>query len=145
MFSLVTFLAFNSFFIYGGRPEILRMAIPLQFLFNAVVMLVSSIWLCRTWGRSSQQYQIEGSSNSYRDELKSLPLNVEQFLDGRTINKLTSEEVIILASVLPEYTQKNKSQVYKAILEDIFIKKKVPPKKGLEIIAQPVGRVAIEA
>ena len=131
MFSLVTFIAFNSFFIYGGRPEIIRMAIPLQFLFNAVVVLVSSIWLCRTWGRSSQQYQREKSTNSYRYELEKLPFNVNDFLKERTIDNLKTDELSLLAAVLPQFTQSERLQVYKSILTGAFVSKSFSPGQGL--------------
>ena len=131
MFSLVTFIAFNSFFIYGGRPEILRMPMPLQFLFNAVVVLVSSIWLCRTWGRSSAQYQREKSTNSYRYELEKLPFNVNDFLKERTIDKLKTDELSLLAAVLPQLNQSERFQLYKSILNGAFVTKSFSPSQGL--------------
>lgn len=61
IFSLCTFLAFNSFYIYGGRPEILRQPIPIQLIFNSFIVLVSSFWLQRTWSRSLEQYTAESN------------------------------------------------------------------------------------
>ena len=131
MFSLVTFIAFNSFFIYGGRPEILRMPMPLQFFFNAVVVLVSSIWLCRTWGRSSAQYQREKSTSSYRYELEKLPFNVNDFLRERTVDKLKTDELSLLAAVLPQLNQSERFQLYKSILTGAFVTKSFSPSQGL--------------
>lgn len=134
IFSLVTFLAFNFFFIYGGRPEILRLPIPLQLLFNTMVVFVSSLWLYRTWGRSAEQYKTEGLAHSFRRQLKKLPFDIEPFLDGRSLDELTSDELYLLVSVLPQFTQKERLQVYKAILEEALIAKKFTPQQYLQVL-----------
>ncbi len=48
-FTLTTFLAFNCFFIYGGKPELLMLPLWIQTLVQSVIVFVSTIWLLRTW------------------------------------------------------------------------------------------------
>ena len=84
IFSLCTFIAFNAFFVYGGRPEILRLPWVVQQIFNAFIILVSSVWLYRTWSRTSEQYNKEGLAYKLRRQLKKLALNFSGFLEGRS-------------------------------------------------------------
>jgi hypothetical protein len=116
IFSICTFLAFNSFFIYGGRPEILRLPVPLQFLFQAIIVLVSTLWLTRTWNRSEEQYMKESLVDQLRRQLKKLPIDFSQFLEGRTISQLTPDEVYVLSKTLPGATQNDRWQVYQGVL-----------------------------
>ena len=122
VFSLCTFIAFNAFFIYGGRPEILRLPVLLQLTFNALIILVSTLWLYRTWGRSSEQYQKESLAHQLRRQLKK-SLDFPQFL-GRSLDELTADELYVLATVLPGATQQNHYEVYKGILQEALAKKR---------------------
>jgi hypothetical protein len=55
-FTLTTFLAFNCFFIYAGKPELLVLPLWIQLVVQSCVMFVSTMWLMRTW-RSRPQFQ----------------------------------------------------------------------------------------
>ncbi len=118
IFSLCTFIAFNCFFIFGGRPEILRLPFVAQFLFNGFVVLVSAVWLVRTWNRSEEKYNKDSLAHSFRRQLEKLPIDVSSFLNQRSLNDLTSDELFLLASVLPKFRQKECLKIYKAILKD---------------------------
>ncbi|MGB3292221.1 MAG: 4Fe-4S binding protein [Phormidesmis sp.] len=101
LFSVCTFLAFNGFFVYGGRPEINQWPLAAQFGFQSVVAISSSLWLCRTWGRSREQYQKERSADSFRRQLKRLP-GVNDLLGDHTLEQLSAEELSILARTLTQ-------------------------------------------
>ena len=119
--SISTFIAFNTFFIYGGRPEILRFSHSVQLLFNAFVMLVSSMWLAKTWRRSSEQYQKDILAYNFRRQLKKLAIDISPFLKGRSLDDLTSNELFVLNSVLPEFQHGDRLQLYKGILQETLI------------------------
>lgn len=102
VFSLCTFIAFNFFFIYGGRPEINRLPIPIQFGFQALIVLVSSLWLSRTWGRSSHQYEIEKLAGKKRKQLRKLPVNISALLRTDSLEDLGARELNVLTQVLPQ-------------------------------------------
>ncbi|MGB3652331.1 MAG: 4Fe-4S binding protein, partial [Rivularia sp. (in: cyanobacteria)] len=116
--TVCTFLAFNCFFIYGGRPEILRLPLPVQLLFNTIVVIVSTMWLVRTWGLSFEQYQRDSLAENFRRQLSKLSINISQTLKGRSLDELSSNELFILASVLPKYQQTDRWKIYKSILEE---------------------------
>ena len=118
MLTICTFLAFNSFFIYGGRPELLRLPRPAQLLFNALVVIVSTIWLVRTWGRSFEKYQRESLAASFRSKLSKISVDISQFLKGRSLKDLSSEELFTLDSVLQNFQKTDRLQTYKSILQE---------------------------
>lgn len=118
LFSLCSFLAFNLFFIYGGRPELLRMPLWIQFLAQAIVILVSSLWLATVWRRSSDRYMRESLADNLRRQLKKLPINISLLLDGRSVDQLNSDEVYILAKTLPQVTQQDRLILYQGVLVD---------------------------
>ena len=127
VFSLCTFMAFNAFFIYGGRPEILRLPFLMQLTFNALIVMVSAFWLYRTWGRSYQQYNKESIAHKLRRQLKKLSLNFSEFLEGRSFDELNSDELYVLATVLPGATRQDRYGVYKGILQEALEEKRFQP------------------
>ncbi|MBF2015495.1 MAG: 4Fe-4S binding protein [Rivularia sp. T60_A2020_040] len=143
MLTICTFIAFNSFFIYGGRPEILRLPIPVQLLFNTLVVIVSTMWLVRTWGRSFEQYQRDSNLDSFRRQLSKLSINNSQFLKGRSLDELSSNELFILASVLPEYRQTDRLEIYKSILLEGLIQKNFTSSDSLEILQEIRQKLAL--
>ncbi len=118
VFSIFTFLAFNIFYIYGGRPEILRFPTIIQLMFNGLVVLVSTFWLYRTWGRSSEQYKKESIAGKLRRQLKKLHLDFAQILGNRSLEDLKPDELNILSQVIPQVTRQDRLQVYKGVLEE---------------------------
>jgi Pentapeptide repeats (8 copies)/4Fe-4S binding domain len=116
IFSLCSFLAFNLFFVYGGRPELLRFPLWIQFLGQTMVILVSSLWLAKVWQRSSDRYMREGLADNLRRQLKKLPVNVSLLLEGRSVDQLNSDEVYILAKTLPNMTGRDRRTIYQAVL-----------------------------
>ena len=118
VFTLVTFLAVNFFYIYGGRPEILRFPFIVQMIFNALVVLVSTLWLVRTWGRTDNQYKKESIADKLRRQLKKLKIDFARVLGGRTLDDLKADELDLLAQVVPQVTKQDRVQVYKGVLEE---------------------------
>lgn len=133
-FSICTFAAFNIFFIYGGRPEILRCPVPVQLLFNFLVAFVSGIWLHRTWNRSAQQYLRESLSHSFRYQLQKLRIDLSQFLGGRHLEQLKADELHVLAKVLPNVTQQERWKVYKGVVQDALEEGRFEPSQSLEAL-----------
>ncbi len=143
VFSICTFIAFNTFFIYGGRPEILRLPVPLQFLFNGLVVLVSTFWLYRTWGRSAQQYTKESLVDKLRRQLNHLPFDLSQFLEGRSLQQLPADELYLLAKALPDVTQQDRLQIYKGVLQEAIQAGHVNYLSSLEVLQQMRQKLGI--
>jgi hypothetical protein len=136
VFSICTFLAFNTFFIYGGRPEILRFPIPVQLAFNGFVAVVSSLWLYRTWHRSAQQYARENLAQSFRRQLQKLSIDFSHYLEGRSLEHLKADELYVLAKVLPDVTRKDRFSIYKGMLQEALEEGRIESSQSLEALKQ---------
>jgi hypothetical protein len=133
LFSLVTFVAFNGYFVYGGRPEIIRWPFQVQFVFNALVVLVSAFWLYRTWGRTPDQYTKESLADKLRRQLSKFPFNFAQYLEGRSLDELKADEVYVLAKTLPGLNHERRLQVYKGTLQEALATGSVTSLQSLEM------------
>ena len=118
VFTVVTFVAVNCFFVYGGRPEILRFPTFIQLFFNFLVPLVSTFWLYRTWGRTNEQYKKESIADKLRRQLKKLKIDFNRVLGNRTLEDLKADELDLLAQVVPQVTKQDRIEVYKGVLEE---------------------------
>ncbi|MEL6493638.1 MAG: 4Fe-4S binding protein [Cyanobacteria bacterium J06623_7] len=118
VFTIVTFLAVNFFYVYGGRPEILRFPFIVQMIFNALVVLLSTLWLVRTWGRTQDQYKKESFADKLRRQLKKLSIDFTRVLGGRSLDDLKADELDLLAQVVPQVTKQDRLQVYQGVLEE---------------------------
>ncbi len=136
MFTLCTFFIFNFFFIFGGHNFIQLLPSPLPALFTVLMAVFSSLWLYRTWRRSPSRYQRESIANRLRKQLKKLNLDTMKFLDGQSIEDLSTDEVYVLAKVLPDFSQEKRLQTYKAMLRDAIYEGYVKPANSLENFKQ---------
>ncbi|MGK7920418.1 MAG: 4Fe-4S binding protein, partial [Trichodesmium sp.] len=132
MFTLCTFFIFNFFFIFSARGYVNMLPLPLPSLFPVFIMVSSSLWLYRTWRRTPSRYQRESLATRLRKQLKKLNLDSAKFFEGRTIDELSSDEVYILAKVLPDFSQEKRLQTYKGMLRDAINEGYVNPAETLE-------------
>ena len=121
IFTICTVSSFWIFFSFGARPNLNLLPMSALMTFNALVVLVGSMWLDRTLGRSRQQYNRERLASSLRRQLKKLDLDFSQFLEGRSLNELNPDELYILAKVLPGATQQDRRRVYVAIVREALV------------------------
>jgi len=135
LFAIATFIAFNLLFFLGVRPTIGYLpSIAQQFLsWGAVV--VSSLWLAKTWRRSAQRYSRERDASLLRRQLAKLNLDLTQPLEGRSLDHLNPDELYALAKVLPGFTQSYQLQIYEGVLRDAFEQHSVTPSTSLRAFA----------
>lgn len=136
MFTLCTFLVFNVFFMFGGRPTINLLPEPVQYTFTMLIAVTSSLWLYRTWERSPAMYQRESLATRLRKQLHKMNLDVGKFLAGRSLDNLTADEVYVLAKILPDFSQTKRLQMYKGILREAIDDGYVDPINSLENFQQ---------
>lgn len=65
-FAIATFVAFNLLFFLGIRPTLTWLPLSLQHIVPWCAVLVSSLWLYKTWHRSLQKYLREKEANLLR-------------------------------------------------------------------------------
>jgi FHA domain/Cyclic nucleotide-binding domain len=128
------FVSFNVFFIFAGRPNLKLLPGYVELLFNAFYILVSTLWLQRNLSRSQPIYQRESLTGSLRRQLQKLAVDWTEFLEGRSMDDLDTQEVYILAKVLPGFNRQSRLQVYEGILQEALAEGKTQSANSLEML-----------
>ncbi|MBW4515805.1 MAG: calcium-binding protein [Timaviella obliquedivisa GSE-PSE-MK23-08B] len=132
-FAIATFLAFNLLFFMGIQPTLGYFPIVVQNLISWAAIVLSSLWLVKTWKRSAQRYTRERDANLLRRQLGKLEIDLSQFLEGRSLEDLKPDELYTLAKVLPSFTQEYRQQVYLGALRESIEKRSVLPANSLHL------------
>ncbi len=133
-YTIWVFLSFNVFFIFAGRPNLRMFPSWVELLFNAFLISVSTLWLQRTWQRSQPRYQKENLTSSLRRQLQKLGTNWKEFLEGRDLADLGTDEIYVLAKVLPGFSQDSRLQVYRGVLQEALVSGKTQSANSLELL-----------
>ncbi|MEG3435746.1 calcium-binding protein [Pannus brasiliensis CCIBt3594] len=136
MFSFGTFLIFNFFFIFGGRPFINLMPTFWHFFASISFGIISGTWLYRTWFRDPSGYRRESLAGRLRQQLAKLGLDTASYLDGRCLEKLNADEVYVLAKILPDFTHEERLKAYKAVLKEFLEEGYTDSVSSLSILRQ---------
>jgi hypothetical protein len=136
IFTLCTFVVFNLFFGFGARPNIALLTQMWQYFYEVFLVVVSTLWLYRTWGRSPDLYSRESLANRLRKQLSKLQLDVSRFLEGRSLESLNPDEVYVLAKILPGFTGEKRLQAYKGVLRAALEEGYVNSFNSLELLQQ---------
>lgn len=134
IFSLCTFFCFNVFFAFSSRTLLHAAPFPSELLFNSLIVLVSTLWLSRSLGRSAELYSRESLAGSLRRQLSKLTIDFSRFLEGRSMDDLKAEEVYVLAKVLPGVNQEQSLQVYKGVLREALEQGNTDSASSLEVL-----------
>jgi hypothetical protein len=136
VFTVFTIVAFWVFFSYASRPLLNRLPSKLILAFNALIVLVGSIWLFRTIQRQRQDYDRESMSISLRKQLKRLNELDDKTLEGRSIDDLTPDEIYMLVKVLPNFSKQLRLQTYKGVLQECLEQKTVSVRMSFDFCAK---------
>ncbi|MGK7883923.1 MAG: EF-hand domain-containing protein [Crocosphaera sp.] len=118
MFTISTCLIFNIIFFFAGNnfmsflPDFLDPFIPIS------VIVCSGIWLHRTWQRNPHIYERESLASRLQKQLIKLKLDVSQFLENRSLEDLSADEIYVLAKVLPGFDKEKRLQAYKGMVKE---------------------------
>jgi CRP-like cAMP-binding protein len=136
VFAIATFLAFNVFFFFAGRPLLLLTPGWVQFGFDGLVLFLSTLWLQQSWRRSPDRYTRENLASRLRKQLAKLGLDVAAVLEGRSLDELDANEVYVLAKVLPDFTREKRHRVYKGVVRDALEEGYIDSASSLDVLAQ---------
>ncbi|MFN9693656.1 MAG: cyclic nucleotide-binding domain-containing protein [Synechococcaceae cyanobacterium] len=134
VFLAATFVVFNIFFLFAGRPLLLLAPAWVQYLFDSALVATSSLWLVRNWHRSPALYSRENLAERFRKQLAKLNLDVGRFLEGRSLGDLNPDEVYVLARVLPEFGNEQRHEAYKGVVRDALAEGYVNVASSLEVL-----------
>ncbi|MGK7925093.1 MAG: hypothetical protein AB4290_07570, partial [Spirulina sp.] len=136
IFTVSTFVVFNLYFIFGGRPFLKSFPTWVELMFNGAIAIASTLWMYRTLNRSSEVYSRESLANSLRRQLSKLNIDFSKFLEGRSMNELKPDEIYVLAKVLPNFSKESSLQVYKGVLRDALEQGNVQSANSFERLEQ---------
>ena len=142
IFTISTVASLWVFFSYGARPNLNLLPHLLLMGFNGFIVLVGSLWLYRTLKRDRKQYNRERLAGSLRRQLERLDIDFSQFLQGRSLKELNSDELYILAKVLPGATKQDRRKVYIDVIKETLIKDNTTVMKNTEVfktLRQAIG------
>ena len=134
VFLAATFLVFNVFFMFAGRPLLLLTPVWVQYLFDMALVATSSLWLVRNWHRSPALYSRENLAERFRKQLAKLSLNLGRFLEGRSLSDLNPDELYVLARVLPEFGNDQRHEAYKGVVRDALAEGYVNIASSLDVL-----------
>ncbi len=136
IFTILTFIIFDFFFIFAGRSWLSLLPIKVQYIWDFILVFLSSIWVYQTWGRSPEIYSKESLATRLRKQLTKLGLNIGRFLEGKSLENLNTDEVYVLAKVLPGFTKDKRQEVYKGVLKESLEEGYVNTVSSLEVLQQ---------
>lgn len=136
VFVVATFLVFNFFFLFAGRPLLQLLPSAVQYLYDVLLVACSTLWLVRAWHRTPQEYDRENLASRFRKQLERLDLDVGRFLDGRSLRDLDTGEVYVLAKVLPGFTSGKRHEAYKGVVREALEEGYVNVSTSLDVLQQ---------
>ncbi|MFM7438655.1 MAG: cyclic nucleotide-binding protein, partial [Snowella sp.] len=136
LFAISTFLIFDFFFLFAGRPLLLLLPIWVQYVFDLSLVFLSTLWLQKTWNQSREIYSRESLALRLRKQLEKLQLDVSQFLEGRSLKDLKPNEIYVLAKVLIGFNREKQHQVYKGVVKESLEEGYVNSASSLEVLKQ---------
>jgi len=144
IFTICTFVIFNFFFVFAARPLILLTPVWVQYIYNLGLVFLSTLWLNRTWKRTPDVYSRENLANRFRKQLEKLQLDLSQYLDTRTtagssvptLDDLSTNEIYILAKVLPGFTREKRHEAYKGVVREALEEGFADTSSSLEVLRQ---------
>lgn len=134
VFLAATFVVFNVFFLFAGRPLLQLAPVWLQWLFDGSLVATSTLWLARGWRRDPALYERENLAERFRKQLQKLGLEVGRLLQGRGLRDLNPDEVYVLARVLPGFSSGQRHQAYKGVVREALEEGYVNAASSLEVL-----------
>jgi hypothetical protein len=134
IYSVWVFISFNIFFEFVLHPNMQVLPELARFIIKSGLVLISTLWLIRSLGRTQYRYYKEKLAGSLRRQLERLGVNWQASLEGRSLQDLSTDEVYILAKVLPRFSQEFRQQVYQGILEESLDNGKIQTEDSVEIL-----------
>lgn len=133
-YSVCVFVSFNIFFEFVLCANLQFCSDWIKFSADAIVLIISALWLFRSFARNQHRYHKENISNSLRRQIQKLGVNLQDSLEGRSLEDLSTDEVYILAKVLPQFGRESILLVYQGILEEALTNGEMHSEDGLKIL-----------
>lgn len=117
-FVVSAYLAINSFYLFGGRPNIALLPTAGVSMVDITIVTLSTIWLTRSWSRERRLYEVESLASRLRKQLREVDIDIEAALGDRSIDDLSDVEVYSLSKVLPQLDGASKRKLFLGMMRD---------------------------
>lgn len=134
IYTLCTFLIFNFFFIFAGQSWLRLLPTQVQYIWEAILISASSIWLYQTWQRKPSRYSREKKANRLSKQLTKLDLDISNFIGDKSLDQLNVDETYVLAKTLPKFTHNKQHQAYKNLLQQTLEEDEIDTASSLLIL-----------
>lgn len=134
MLTISGFASFTLFYAFAGRPNILLMPSIAVKLIDLAIAATSVAWLISSLARNADLYRHESLGHALRLELKRMGFRSEEFLDGRSLDQLSADEIYVLAKTLPNFSVDQKRNAYRAILADTLATGQTRSSESLKLL-----------
>ncbi len=131
-FTIATFLSFNCLFFMGVRPTLGYFPSFVQDFVAGLAVILSTLWLVKSWNSSLQRYNRERDTNLLRRQLSKIDIDLSKFLEGRALEDLSPDELYTLAKVIPGFAQEYRWQIYSNVLREALEQRSVTPSSSLK-------------
>jgi hypothetical protein len=123
--SVTAYVAIMSFYIFGGRPTLNNLPLPISAFLNILIAFLATLWLVKSLRRTRSAYQNEGFAPVFRKQMQSLGVALQSFLGSRNLQDLNADEVCVLATAPGLQSEQQRVAGYRALLEE-FAKDSAP-------------------
>lgn len=134
--SVTAWLSFNSFYLFGGRPNLLLLPSAALHAVDVLIIAVSTMWLWQAIARTPFKYRRENLAMSLLEQLRRMKVDVARYFEGRSLEELRPDEVYVFSKVLPAFSKEQKLSAYKNLLEDAIATGKTNSAQFLEVLAE---------
>lgn len=117
MFMLVSWLSINLFY-FLGQGAFFSFGVLVKNIAFFLVIVVSTLWLRKNWGKTSSLYQKEAMALQLKKKLSIFFPNITELIRGRSIDQLQADEVLLLTQFADQKGKANKNELYRGILRD---------------------------
>jgi hypothetical protein len=135
MLTVCAFLTINFFYVFAGRPNVLMLPAYAVKLVDVLVVAISVAWLIGSLARDADIYRRERLARTLRDQLVRMGFRSEDVLEGRAIDRLSADEIYVLAKTLPNFTVAQKREAYRAILAEVLETGETRSAESLKMLA----------
>lgn len=142
-YGISTFLTINTFYLFGGRPNLRLLPEFLQTTITATIVTASTLWLVRSWSRTPVRYRRESVVHALLKQLKKLGTDFSKYLDGRSLDDLAPDEVYLLAKTAPGVSEEQRHRVYKDVLRETIESGRTSSSASLTMLAELRTQVGV--
>ena len=93
-----------------------------------------SMWLYRSWYRTHRAYQRESLAESIRKQLLRMNQNWAEYLNGRDLKDLSTDEVHLISELTPNLESHNRAAFYEAFLNDAITQGSIDTLEGRKVL-----------